>query len=413
MKKLFFLACMMLSVMLAFAQGTKRVAILEVVDKEDKLSYSEKLMLRSNLARAVTNTEGYEAYNRSDMDAIVKEHDFQRSGNVSDVEIKKIGEMTGAAYILVAEGVLSRDGKIYVTAQIINVESGLVEVTDNALMGATSNDMLRGCRALASKMFGAMAGASTSTNKFMQLFKGKQKSAAEQRADSIAAAQKAEQAAAVAAAKEQQRLEEQRIRQERADAEAKARREREEAEAAVREQKKLEQDRKKAEEAERAKYYLTKIDNKHYEYLGTTLDKKAYEKFLQDNCTKAYLEYKKGKKLVEAGWGLFSVGLALSAGGAALMIVGMPPTNPTYEYAPVRKLPVSYSNQEILYISGIVGVSVGGAMTLASIPLLGAGYSKSHKAYKVYNKECASPSIRPLSLNLTAGQNGLGLALNF
>ena len=406
MKKLFFLACMMLSVMLAFAQGTKRVAILEVVDKEDKLSYSEKLMLRSNLARAVTNTEGYEAYNRSDMDAIVKEHDFQRSGNVSDVEIKKIGEMTGAAYILVAEGVLSRDGKIYVTAQIINVESGLVEVTDNALMGATSNDMLRGCRALASKMFGAMAGASTSTNKFMQLFKGKQKSAAEQRADSIAAAQKAEQAAAVAAAKEQQRLEEQRIRQERADAEAKARREREEAEAAVREQKKLEQDRKKAEEAERAKYYLTKIDNKHYEYLGTTLDKKAYEKFLQDNCTKAYLEYKKGKKLVGAGWGCFSAGFVLMAGGSACLIVRSVSQGDWY-------FPNSDVNSTILTPIGISALAAGGALTLTSIPLLGAGYSKSHKAYKVYNKECASPSIRPLSLNLTAGQNGLGLALNF
>ena len=48
-----------------------------------KLEYTEKLMLRSNLARAVTNIEGFEAYNRTDIDAILNEHGFQRSGNVS------------------------------------------------------------------------------------------------------------------------------------------------------------------------------------------------------------------------------------------------------------------------------------------------------------------------------------------
>ena len=42
----------------------KKVAILEVVDKEGTISYGVKLMLRSNLSAAVTNTSGYEGYDR-------------------------------------------------------------------------------------------------------------------------------------------------------------------------------------------------------------------------------------------------------------------------------------------------------------------------------------------------------------
>ena len=404
MKKLFFLACMMLSVMMAFAQEAKRVAILEVVDKENKLTYSEKLMLRSNLARAVTNTEGYEAYNRSDLDAIVSEQDFQRSGNVSDSEIKKIGEMTGAAYILVAEGSLSRDGKIYVTAQIINVESGLVEVTDNALMASTSQDMLRGCRSLASKMFGAIAGASTSTNKFLQLFKPKDKD----KSVKDSSAKDAEKDAAIAA-REQQRQEEERIRKERAEAEERAkeqrrleeeriRRERAEAEAAALEKKRLEQERKEAEEAERAKYFISRLNNHEFLYMNKTMNKKEYSNFLKNNCPEAFSQYKSGKKLIGAGWALFGVGLAATAGGGAVVLVGE----------------ISSSSSSVsMIVTGITILSVGSAMTVASIPMLGVGYSRCKKSVKTYNNKCASPDIQPLSLNLTAGQNGLGLALNF
>ena len=107
MKKLFFLVCVMMLAMLTFAQETKKVAILEVVDREGQLSYSQKLVLRSNMARAVSNTTGYEAYDRSDVDMIMSEHEFQRTGLVSDAEIRKLGEMTGVSLILVTEAVLT------------------------------------------------------------------------------------------------------------------------------------------------------------------------------------------------------------------------------------------------------------------------------------------------------------------
>ena len=49
MKKVFLLSCLLLSALLTFAQETKKVAILEVVDRENKLTYSQKLVLRSNM----------------------------------------------------------------------------------------------------------------------------------------------------------------------------------------------------------------------------------------------------------------------------------------------------------------------------------------------------------------------------
>lgn len=80
----------------------RKIAILEAVDKDGSVSYAIKLMLRSNLAKAIANKPGYEAYDRTDIDAIMGEQNFQRTGMVSDAQIKKLGEMTGAAYILVA-----------------------------------------------------------------------------------------------------------------------------------------------------------------------------------------------------------------------------------------------------------------------------------------------------------------------
>lgn len=419
MKKTFFLTCMMLCAIVAFAQQTKKVAILEVVDREDKLDYTDKLMLRSNLARAVTNIDGYEAYNRTDLDAVMKEHDFQHSGLVSDDDIKKIGEMTGAAFILVAEGSLARGNKIYITAQIINVETTLVDVTDNKLVDMSSDKMLQGCRALATKMFGVLAGVSTSTNKFMNMFKGKPKSAAQQTADSIAAVRKAEQEAAVAAAKEQQRIEEQRIRQERAEAEAKVRKEREDAEAAVREQKRLEKERKKAEEEERAKYYITKLNGNEYLYLGNTMTKKEYENFLKNNCPEAFSQYRSGKNLIVTGWTLFGIGIASTAGGIAYgflsgnqtTISSSQSTTTSYDGSSYTTT-TSQSSFTFNVVGGILAAT-GGGLVIASIPTMGVGYSKRNKALKTYNNKCASSDILPLALNLTAGQNGLGLALQF
>ena len=147
--------CVMLSTMLTFAQNTKKVAILEVVDREGRMSYSNKMMLRSNMARAVANTAGYETYDRSDIDAIMSEQDFQRTGLVSEAEIRKLGEMTGVSLILVTEGVLTGNNSVFVSAKILNVETAKVEIMDNTTMNLDATSMQQGCAVLAKHLFGA------------------------------------------------------------------------------------------------------------------------------------------------------------------------------------------------------------------------------------------------------------------
>lgn len=152
----------------AFSQA-KKVAILETVDRDGSVSYAHKLMLRANLAKAVTNTPGYEAYDRTDMDAILGEQNFQRTGMVSDDQIKKLGEMTGAEYILVAEAVKVDDANMFITAKILNVETAQTERTDNALMNMSAADIQHGCESLANKLLGIMTKSTpTSDTKISQ-----------------------------------------------------------------------------------------------------------------------------------------------------------------------------------------------------------------------------------------------------
>ena len=154
MKK-YLLVLMMIFVSLSLvSQDVKKVAILETVDKDGAVSYGHKLMLRSNLAKAITNTVGYEAYDRTDMDQIVSEQNFQRTGMVSDDQIKQIGIMTGAAYVLIAEAAKVDEDNLFVTAKIVNVETAKTERTDNALMSMKASDIQHGCESMAYKLLG-------------------------------------------------------------------------------------------------------------------------------------------------------------------------------------------------------------------------------------------------------------------
>ena len=132
----------------------KKIAILETVDKEGNINNAIKLMLRANLSKAITNTPGYEAYDRTDIDAIMSEQSFQRTGMVSDDQIKKLGEMTGATYILVAEAAKVDATNLFITAKILNVETAKTEMTDNVLCTSTPPDIQHACESLAAKLLG-------------------------------------------------------------------------------------------------------------------------------------------------------------------------------------------------------------------------------------------------------------------
>lgn len=147
----------------ALAQTTKKVAILETVDKENNIRYGVRLMIRGNLSQAITNTPGYEGYDRVDMDQILGEHDFQRTGNVSDEQIRKLGEMTGAAYILVAEAAMVDEANVFIMAKILNVESARIEKVSNVQSGINAEELQESCVQLAESLFGLKSIANKTT----------------------------------------------------------------------------------------------------------------------------------------------------------------------------------------------------------------------------------------------------------
>jgi len=157
--RIFILILLALSVSTTSMAQNKKVAILETVDREGNVPYGVKLQLRSNLTYAISNTNGYEGYDRVDMTQIMGEQDFQRTGMVSDEQIRKLGEMTGASSILVAEVAIYDSQNIVLTAKILNVETASVENSTPPIIVSTEPEALqKASNKLASKLLGKNLG---------------------------------------------------------------------------------------------------------------------------------------------------------------------------------------------------------------------------------------------------------------
>lgn len=242
----------------------KRVAILETVDRENKVSYANKLILRANLSKAITLTAGYEAYDRTDIDAIMGEQNFQRTGLVSNEQIKRLGEMTGANYILVAEAVVVDSKNMFITAKLLDVETARTIMTDNMMMGITADAIQKGCIALAKKMFHDENTNSAVETEKKTLFQkpNKPEKVKKEKVKLVPA-----EIQLVRNSKTEQKL----------------------------------------------------LGMKKYSYGATQMDEEAFCKFLKNNNREAYLKYMKREQMIYAGWGLLAGGAIIAPVGAALM----------------------------------------------------------------------------------------------
>lgn len=370
MRTKFILFCFLLFAGIASAQ-VKRVAILETVDKEGKITYANKLILRSNLSKAITNTAGYEAYDRTDIDAIMGEQDFQRTGMVSNDQIKKLGEMTGANYILVAEAVVIDESNMFITAKLLDVETAQTILTDNIMMATTPKAIQDGCVTLANKLF------NTSNTKSSLAAK----SAPAPRKEKEEAPEKPE----------------------------------------VKETATLEANGPLIKRNSKTDQKLFGVGE--YTYEGTQMDKKALQSFLKNNSPQAYKKYMAGQACIKAGWALLGVGLASTVTGSVLAAIFPAEESYTYSYTDYYYDNYNGGYTEYtdfytettpgspLHTVGVSLLAAGGSMMGVSVPLLVSGYIVRNNAYKKYN--VAPKQKNQLTLNLTGSNNGIGLALNF
>lgn len=146
---------MLFSILSCAAYAQVKVAILPAIDKTGEVKYSHKLILTSSITTAISMTEGYEAYDRIDLSSIMDEHSFQRSGLVSDKEIHKIGELTGASYVLITEAAPYDVSFIVAIAKIVNVESARIDNSANAIVNISDpNTLLTDCQKLTNQLLG-------------------------------------------------------------------------------------------------------------------------------------------------------------------------------------------------------------------------------------------------------------------
>ncbi len=149
----FILVVVLLSVCAsAFAQ-LKTVAISEIIDKTHQINYETKLRLRTSLTSAINNKQGYSAITRVDIASILDEHAFQNSGLVDESTIRRLGSITGASLILVAEAIKTNGGHdIYVVVNLLDVETARVKMTEMHTMSVNKIEL--GCEVLANKILG-------------------------------------------------------------------------------------------------------------------------------------------------------------------------------------------------------------------------------------------------------------------
>ena len=353
MKTKFILFFLMLFSATIFAQEVKRVAILETVDKENKVSYANKLILRASLSKAITQTEGYEAYDRTDVDAIMSEQDFQRTGMVSNDQIKRLGEMTGANYILVAEAAQLDDKKnMFITAKLLDVETARTIMTDYVMMGTTADQIQEGCTILSEKLFSNRPTSKTSSD--------------------VAAKASATQIP--------------------------------EMDAKMKGEEKLVINSKSTQKM---------FGVKKYSYGGNQMDEKQFIQFLYRNNTKIYADYVKSKKLISAGWWTMGAGIVSMLGlGVGLMFVegeyydyfyGGYRYSTNWEAYDAGISFISIGAAAIAASIPILGVGYAKKKKVA--------YSLNNDLYVANNHSATNKPV--VNLSVQSSQNGIGLALNF
>ena len=154
MKKLLIILFSALS-LTAFAQ---KIALIEPRAGEGSTTITgmEKAMVRGELRKAIVNHTGFEAFTRADIDQLMKEQDFQRTGNVSEEDIHRMGEMSGADYLCISTLNKSED-EFYLEAYLINVETGAISNPASQygeLVNGKLANMLPVCQALAQELLG-------------------------------------------------------------------------------------------------------------------------------------------------------------------------------------------------------------------------------------------------------------------
>jgi len=122
----------------ATRQGKQTIAVY-MAGKEPKGALGVHNILGGELARTISTSNNYLGVDRTNaiLEELAKEHNYQRSGAVSDDLIKSLGEQLGAQYLCIADINTINWQSYYLDVRLIDV------VTAEIIRTVTANSRLR------------------------------------------------------------------------------------------------------------------------------------------------------------------------------------------------------------------------------------------------------------------------------
>ena len=149
---------------------------------------------------------------------------------------------------------------------------------------------------------------------------------------------------------------------------------------------------------------MEQVSKDLYRYGETEFTKAQYAQFLDQNCYRAYVQYKRGNNCVIAGITCLATGVTMYAVGGCLLGVCYGTPKCSDGSAGV--------NLDACYIAGWSMVTVGTALNIASIPLWVCGAKTRGKSVDTFNERCSGHES-PIAMHLNIQPTGLGLSLTF
>ncbi len=139
-----------------FADTAKAKPAVAVVDLQAKEGVSKDIaaMLSDYLRTQLFNTDRYIMVTRENMEAILKEQNFQQSGCTSQECVVQMGQMLGVSKIFT--GTLGAIGSIYLlNIKMLNIETGEIEKAESEKVTGGKEGLLEAIEIIASKMTGS------------------------------------------------------------------------------------------------------------------------------------------------------------------------------------------------------------------------------------------------------------------
>lgn len=168
MKKFFSIIVLLAMTLTASAEDIK-LALLQplTVPGSTACNAMEISMVRGELRKAFGWQSNFQVLTRLDVDAMLKEQGFQRSGMVDDAQRKQVGVMTGAQYICVST-ITKYNTQLYIEAYLVDVETGQMTNPATQYVNVKNEDYSQlptSCSELAREMLGELSGNSKNQTK--------------------------------------------------------------------------------------------------------------------------------------------------------------------------------------------------------------------------------------------------------